>query len=79
MTSSLNTSSHIIIVLIIIICHLFGIFSRHGTTSHDSYNEDMYHTLLERYQRLEQEMASVAGQWQECEKRIDDYVDEQVC
>ncbi|XP_051941070.1 protein FAM193A isoform X2 [Hippocampus zosterae] len=51
---------------------------RHGTTSHDSYNEDMYHTLLERYQRLEQEMASVAGQWQECEKRIDDYVDEQL-
>lgn len=51
---------------------------RHGTASHDSYNEDMYRTLLERYQQLQQEMASVAAEWQECEKRIDDYVDEQV-
>lgn len=38
----------------------------------------MYRTLLESYQQLQQEMASVATQWQECEKRIDDYVDEQV-
>lgn len=38
----------------------------------------MYRTLLERYQQLEQEMVSVAAEWQECEKRIDDYVDEQV-
>ncbi|KAL1023489.1 hypothetical protein UPYG_G00041410 [Umbra pygmaea] len=38
----------------------------------------MYRTLLESYQRLEQEMASVAAEWQECEKRIDDYVDEQL-
>ncbi|XP_017263697.1 protein FAM193A isoform X2 [Kryptolebias marmoratus] len=51
---------------------------RHGTASHDSYNEDMYQTLLESYQQLEQEMASVAAEWQECEKRIDDYVDEQL-
>lgn len=51
---------------------------RHGTASHDSYNEDMYRTLLESYQQLQQEMASVAAEWQECEKRIDDYVDEQV-
>ncbi|XP_037545642.1 protein FAM193A [Nematolebias whitei] len=51
---------------------------RHGTASHDSYNEDMYRTLLESYQQLEQEMVSVAAQWQECEKRIDDYVDEQL-
>ncbi|XP_047221910.1 protein FAM193A isoform X3 [Girardinichthys multiradiatus] len=51
---------------------------RHGTASHDSYNEDMYQTLLERYQQLQQEMASVAAEWQECEKRIDDYVDEQL-
>uniref|UniRef100_A0A3P8V0R3 Family with sequence similarity 193 member A n=1 Tax=Cynoglossus semilaevis TaxID=244447 RepID=A0A3P8V0R3_CYNSE len=50
----------------------------HGTASHDSYNEDMYRTLLERYQQLQQEMASVAAEWQECEKRIDDYVDEQL-
>lgn len=53
-------------------------FPRHGTASHDSYNEDMYRTLLESYQLLQQEMARVAAEWQECEKRIDDYVDEQV-
>lgn len=53
-------------------------FLRHGTASHDSYNEDMYRTLLESYQQLQQEMASVAVEWQECEKRIDDFVDEQV-
>ncbi|XP_054912511.1 protein FAM193A isoform X1 [Poeciliopsis prolifica] len=51
---------------------------KHGTASHDSYNEDMYRTLLERYQELQQELASVAAEWQECEKRIDDYVDEQL-
>ncbi|KAK7878159.1 hypothetical protein WMY93_031205 [Mugilogobius chulae] len=51
---------------------------KHGTASHDSYSEDMYRALLERYQQLQQEMASVAAQWQECEKRIDDYVDEQL-
>uniref|UniRef100_H3C5P1 Family with sequence similarity 193 member A n=1 Tax=Tetraodon nigroviridis TaxID=99883 RepID=H3C5P1_TETNG len=50
---------------------------KHGTVSHDSYNEDTYRSLLESYQQLQQEMASVAAQWQECEKRIDDYVDEQ--
>lgn len=38
----------------------------------------MYRTLLEKYQLLQQEMGSVASEWQECEKRIDDYVDEQV-
>lgn len=51
---------------------------KHGTASHDSYNEDMYRTLLESYQQLQQEMDSVAVEWQECEKRIDDYVDEQL-
>lgn len=51
---------------------------RHGTASHDSYNEDMYRALLEQYQLLQQEMASVGAEWQECEKRIDDYVDEQL-
>uniref|UniRef100_A0A3P8XIH3 FAM193 C-terminal domain-containing protein n=1 Tax=Esox lucius TaxID=8010 RepID=A0A3P8XIH3_ESOLU len=51
---------------------------RHGKASHDWYSEDMYRTLLESYQQLEQEMASVAAEWQECEKRIDDYVDEQL-
>ncbi|XP_058496559.1 protein FAM193A isoform X1 [Solea solea] len=51
---------------------------KHGTASHDSYNEDMYRTLLESYQQLQQDMASVAADWQECEKRIDDYVDEQL-
>lgn len=51
---------------------------RHGTASHDSYSEGMFRTLLESHQRLEQEMAAVATEWQDCEKRIDDYVDEQV-
>ncbi|XP_034043312.1 protein FAM193A isoform X2 [Thalassophryne amazonica] len=51
---------------------------KHGTASHDSYNEVMYRTLLESYEQLQQEMASVAVEWQECEKRIDDYVDEQL-
>uniref|UniRef100_A0A3Q1CFR1 FAM193 C-terminal domain-containing protein n=1 Tax=Amphiprion ocellaris TaxID=80972 RepID=A0A3Q1CFR1_AMPOC len=50
---------------------------KHGTASHDSYNEDMYRTLLESYQQLQQDMASVAAEWQECEKKIDEYVDEQ--
>uniref|UniRef100_A0A4W6EWU2 Family with sequence similarity 193 member A n=1 Tax=Lates calcarifer TaxID=8187 RepID=A0A4W6EWU2_LATCA len=54
-----------------------ALVAQHGTASHDSYNEDMYRTLLESYQQLQQEMASVAAEWQECEKRIDDYVDEQ--
>ncbi|KAG9347031.1 hypothetical protein JZ751_005958 [Albula glossodonta] len=48
------------------------------TLSRDSYSEDMYSTLLESYQQLEREMHAVASEWQECEKRIDDYVDEQM-
>ncbi|XP_028834359.1 protein FAM193A isoform X2 [Denticeps clupeoides] len=51
---------------------------RQGTTSHDTYSEDMYRTLLERYHQLDQEMSVVAVEWLECEKRIDDYVDEQL-
>ena len=38
----------------------------------------MYGALLESYQQLQQDMAAVAAKWQECERRIDDYVDEQV-
>lgn len=38
----------------------------------------MYSTLLQRYHQLEQEMGQVAEAWLECQKRIDDYVDEQV-
>ncbi|XP_051561510.1 protein FAM193A-like isoform X1 [Myxocyprinus asiaticus] len=51
---------------------------RQGTTSHDSYSEDMYRMLLGRYHQLDQEMSAVALEWLECEKRIDDYVDEQL-
>ncbi|KAL2097477.1 hypothetical protein ACEWY4_006684 [Coilia grayii] len=51
---------------------------RQGTASHDSYSEDMYRKLLERYQKLDQEMSVVAVEWLECEKRIDNYVDEQI-
>ncbi|XP_075713314.1 protein FAM193A isoform X2 [Rhinoderma darwinii] len=51
---------------------------RLGTTSHDSYSEDMYSTLLQRYLQLEQEMGQIAEEWLECQKRIDNYVDEQL-
>ncbi|KAJ8416571.1 hypothetical protein AAFF_G00358590 [Aldrovandia affinis] len=51
---------------------------RHGTASHDTYGGDTYNTLLESYQQLDREMNVVAMEWLECEKRIDDYVDEQV-
>ncbi|XP_066574217.1 protein FAM193A isoform X2 [Amia ocellicauda] len=51
---------------------------RRGTASHDSYSEDMYSGLLQSYHQLDQEMNVVAVKWLECEKRIDDYVDEQL-
>ncbi|XP_072371790.1 protein FAM193A isoform X2 [Scyliorhinus torazame] len=51
---------------------------RLGTASHDSYSEDMYSTLLQRYLQMDQEMNRVAAEWLECQKRIDDYVDEQM-
>lgn len=61
-------------IFCLIVCYAF----RQGTTSHDSYSEDMYRKLLESYQQLDQEMNLVAVEWLECEKRIDNYVDEQV-
>ncbi|KAG8453412.1 hypothetical protein GDO86_000152 [Hymenochirus boettgeri] len=51
---------------------------RLGTASHDSYSEDMYSTLLQRYHQLEQEMNHISEEWLECQKRIDNYVDEQM-
>jgi hypothetical protein len=51
---------------------------RLGTTTHDTCTEDMYSTLLQRYQRSEEELRKVAEEWLECQKRIDAYVDEQV-
>ncbi|XP_053560179.1 protein FAM193A [Bombina bombina] len=51
---------------------------RLGTASHDSYSEDMYSTLLQRYHQLEQEMSQISEEWLECQKRIDNYVDEQM-
>ena len=51
---------------------------RLGTTTHDTCNEDTYSTLLQRYQRSEEELHRVAEEWLECQKRIDAYVDEQV-
>ncbi|XP_069798256.1 protein FAM193A isoform X1 [Narcine bancroftii] len=51
---------------------------RLGTASHDTYSEDMYSTLLQRYLQMDQEMRRVAAEWLECQKRIDDYVDEQM-
>ncbi|XP_026959695.1 protein FAM193A isoform X2 [Sagmatias obliquidens] len=49
-----------------------------GTTTHDTCNEDTYSTLLQRYQRSEEELRGVAEEWLECQKRIDAYVDEQM-
>lgn len=58
---------------------VIGLFSpRLGTTTHDTCNEDTYSTLLQRYQRSEEELRKVAEEWLECQKRIDAYVDEQV-
>lgn len=34
--------------------------------------------MLQRFQRSEEELRRVAGEWLECQKRIDAYVDEQV-
>ncbi|KAM6220599.1 protein FAM193A isoform 2-T2 [Rhynchocyon petersi] len=51
---------------------------RLGTTTHDACNEDTYSTLLQRYHRSEEELRHVAEEWLECQKRIDDYVDEQM-
>nr|XP_012592835.1 protein FAM193A isoform X2 [Microcebus murinus] len=51
---------------------------RLGTTTHDTCNEDTYSTLLQRYQRSEEELHKVAEEWLECQKRIDAYVDEQM-
>nr|BAA19117.1 unnamed protein product [Homo sapiens] len=51
---------------------------RLGTTTHDTCSEDTYSTLLQRYQRSEEELRRVAEEWLECQKRIDAYVDEQM-
>lgn len=51
---------------------------RLGTTTHDTCNEDTYSTLLQRFQRSEEELRGVAEEWLECQKRIDAYVDEQM-
>uniref|UniRef100_A0A8I3WY77 Family with sequence similarity 193 member A n=1 Tax=Callithrix jacchus TaxID=9483 RepID=A0A8I3WY77_CALJA len=51
---------------------------RLGTTTHDTCSEDTYSTLLQRYQRSEEELHRVAEEWLECQKRIDAYVDEQM-
>uniref|UniRef100_A0AAR2KHR5 FAM193 C-terminal domain-containing protein n=1 Tax=Pygocentrus nattereri TaxID=42514 RepID=A0AAR2KHR5_PYGNA len=55
-----------------------ALVAQQGTASHDSYSEDMYRALLDSLHGLEQEMKAVAVEWMECEKRIDDYVDEQM-
>uniref|UniRef100_A0A8C5B8G6 FAM193 C-terminal domain-containing protein n=1 Tax=Gadus morhua TaxID=8049 RepID=A0A8C5B8G6_GADMO len=54
-----------------------ALVAQQGSSSHDSYSEDMYGALLESYQQLQHDMAAVAAKWQQCERRIDDYVDEQ--
>ncbi|XP_057562107.1 protein FAM193A isoform X2 [Hippopotamus amphibius kiboko] len=51
---------------------------RLGTTTHDTCSEDTYSTLLQRYQRSEEELRGVAAEWLECQRRIDAYVDEQM-
>lgn len=57
---------------------LKGSLCRLGTTTLDTCGEDAYGALLQRFQRSEEELRRVAGQWLECQKRIDAYVDEQV-
>lgn len=52
---------------------------RLGTTTHDGCCEDAYSALLQRFQRSEEELRAVAAEWLQCQKRIDAYVDEQVC
>ena len=52
---------------------------RLGTTTHDGCCEDTYSALLQRFQRSEEELRAVAAEWLQCQKRIDAYVDEQVC
>ncbi|KAJ3614806.1 hypothetical protein NHX12_018376 [Muraenolepis orangiensis] len=51
---------------------------KRGFATHDVYTEDVFGTLLDNFLQLQEEMAAVAAKWQECERRIDDYVDEQV-
>ncbi|XP_006893672.1 PREDICTED: protein FAM193A [Elephantulus edwardii] len=51
---------------------------RLGTTTHDACSEDTYSTLLQRFQRSEEELRHVAEEWLDCQKRIDDYVAEQM-
>ncbi|XP_064142225.1 protein FAM193A isoform X1 [Loxodonta africana] len=51
---------------------------RLGTTTHDTCSEDTYSTLLQRFHHAEEELHHVAEEWLECQKRIDDYVDEQM-
>ncbi|XP_018594232.2 protein FAM193A-like isoform X2 [Scleropages formosus] len=51
---------------------------RQGASPQYSFGEGVYATLLQRCQQLEQEMAKVATQWLECEKLINDYVDQQL-
>nr|XP_014348486.1 PREDICTED: protein FAM193A [Latimeria chalumnae] len=60
------------------LCFLSFLLCRLGTASHDSYSEDMYSTLLQRYHQLEQEMSRISAEWLKCQKRIDDFVDEQM-
>ncbi|XP_076992359.1 protein FAM193A isoform X2 [Tamandua tetradactyla] len=51
---------------------------RRGTATQDACREDAYSTLLQRFHRSEEELRRVAEEWLECQKRIDDYVDEQM-
>nr|XP_058157366.1 protein FAM193A isoform X3 [Dasypus novemcinctus] len=51
---------------------------RRGTATQDACREDAYSALLQRFRRSEEELRRVAEEWLECQKRIDDYVDEQM-
>uniref|UniRef100_A0A8D2L8H4 Family with sequence similarity 193 member A n=1 Tax=Varanus komodoensis TaxID=61221 RepID=A0A8D2L8H4_VARKO len=70
-----NYNHSIAVISLIDISNLLGILVG---IAHDSYSEDTYRILLQQYCKLEQEMGQVAEAWLECQKRLDDYVDEQV-
>ncbi|XP_054575673.1 protein FAM193A-like [Eptesicus fuscus] len=51
---------------------------RLGTKMQDTCSKDLYSTLLQQYQHLEEELHSVAKEWLECQKRVSVYIKEKV-
>ncbi|KAM7045518.1 LOW QUALITY PROTEIN: protein FAM193A-like [Molossus nigricans] len=51
---------------------------RLGITMPSACSEDTYSTLLQQYQRLEEELRRVAKEWLECQKRVSTYISEKM-